>query len=166
MWPRNCTPCRCPFCWQWWLAWPRCASLTPQKRSEEKGVNTSFNWFHQSAHTCVWMYSPCLYHLRVGNGLPWWELQVRVNWSPSLNELVGKPDMVGASGGRRIWIVFESWMKICNSILFIPRLFKTESIVFFSATWMASRKKLFNAEQVTFIWGRFTATLILAKKHS
>ena len=68
------------------------------------------------------MYSPCLYHLRVGNGLPWWELQVRVNWSPSLNELVGKPDMVGASGGRRIWIVFESWMKICNSILFISLL--------------------------------------------
>ena len=30
---------------------------------------------------------------------------------------------------------------------------------------MASRKKLFNAEQVTFIWGRFTATLILVKKN-
>ena len=36
--------------------------------------------------------------------------------------------------------------------------------VLLSSTCMASLKKLFKAEQVTFIWGRFTATLILATK--
>ena len=33
-------------------------------------------------------------------------------------------------------------------------------------TWMASWKKLFKAEQVTFIWLRLTATLILAMSNS
>ena len=42
---------------------------------------------------------------------------MRVSSSPSLKEFVGRPEMLGASGGRRIWIVFESWVRRCITSL-------------------------------------------------
>ena len=49
-----------------------------------------------------------------------------------------------------------------NAFAYIPPFFVKKMIT----TWMASWKKLFKAEQVTFIWLRLTATLILAMSNS
>ena len=111
----------------------------------------------------------------------------------NLKLLVGKPDMVGASGGRRIRMVLESctlhkrsffnaWWSFYPKplwthnfpykMLFYPKLYERWMHIppFFEnkmiSTWIASWKKLFKAEQVTFIWLRLTATLILAMSNS
>ena len=49
----------------------------------------------ETYNSCGWY----LNHLSVGRGLPCLDMHVRTRLSPSLKDIEGNPDIVGASGG-------------------------------------------------------------------